>query len=66
MKNKISATQEKINKKQAELEQLEKEKKEELERFRLELEKKYQSKMDLMNEKQEELKQQMEVLKCSS
>lgn len=62
MKNKISATQEKINKKQAELEQLEKEKKEELERFRLELEKKYQSKMDLMNEKQEELKQQMEVL----
>lgn len=62
MKNKISATQEKINKKQAELEQLEKEKKEELERFRLELEKKYQSKMDFMNEKQEELKQQMEVL----
>ena len=62
MKNKISATQEKINKKEAELEQLEKEKKEELERFRLELEKKYQSKMDLMNEKQEELKQQMEVL----
>lgn len=63
MKEMISKKHIEINEKREQLKQLEDEKKAELERFRLELEKKYEEKMTFLNQKQEEMKQQMETLK---